>query len=101
MYQCRDIQVVNKKNGNTNKMSRSALLDCNVHPGWHGYNVAWSQQGSGTVLQEYGNILPQGSPPIHVCFMEEETFVSGTTPNIPANALWDHGAAIRMAMEDG
>ena len=70
-------------------MSLSRVLGHHVYPGWHEYDVAWSQQESETVLQECGIIFPQISPPIHISLMEAETVVFGTSPDSPTNALYE------------
>ena len=45
--------------------SNSPMLGHPVHPGLPGYDVTWSEQGSGTVPQECGTTLLQERPPIH------------------------------------
>ena len=72
-----------------NRMSFSWELSHRVHPGRHGHDEEWSQQGSGTVLEECDTIPPQGSPPIHVGLMEAENAGFGASPDSPTNVLCD------------
>ena len=66
---------------------QNVTFNSSLHPGQHGYDMAWSQHGARTVLREGGTILPQGRPPNHGGVMEAETAVFGTFPDRPTNDL--------------
>ena len=96
-----NIQVVNKKNGNTNVKSLNRELGHDVHPVRPACTEAWRLPASGLLQEGCGTILPRGSQSTHTCLMEVENAVSGVILEYPINARLGSDLVTEKAMTYG